>query len=74
MSLPGLFLTGKYDRNLIKVDQRATIQYDYMRENGQLPRIEDFGSPQEDTLTITLLNTHSLPKHSLDIAADVILM
>ena len=74
MSLPGLFLTGKYDRNLIKVDQRATEQYDYMRKNCQLPPIEDFGSLQEDTLTITLLNTRSLPKHSLDIAADVILM
>ena len=74
MLLDGLYLTGKYDRNAIKVDQRATEQYDHMRKNCQLPPIEDFGSLEEDTLTITLLNTRSLPKHSLDIAADAILM
>ena len=34
-SLDGLYLTGSYNRKALKVDQRATEQYDYMRKNCQ---------------------------------------
>ena len=34
-SLDGLYLTGSYNRKALKVDQRATEQYDHMRKNCQ---------------------------------------
>ena len=33
--LDGLYLTGSYNRKALKVDQRATEQYDHMRKNCQ---------------------------------------
>ena len=74
-SLDGLYLTGTYNRNSIKANRRAAEQYQYMRDNCQLIPIKDFEPAGEgSSLTITLLNTRSLPKHSADIAADDILM
>ena len=40
-SLDGLYLTGSYNRKALKVHQRATEQYDYIRKNCQFQRVED---------------------------------
>ena len=34
--LEGLFLTGVFNKNAVKFDQRATDEYQYMRQNSKL--------------------------------------
>ena len=64
-SLDGLYLTGSYNRKTLKVDQRATEQYDYMRKNCQFQRVEDDCSIADNSLVVTLLNVRSLTKQGM---------
>ena len=71
-SLDGLYLTGEYNASAIKADPRETIEYNNMRENYATKPI-DTCATLLSCLTITLLNTRSLKKHAVDIAADEVL-
>ena len=65
-----LYLTGSYNRKPLKVDQRATEQYDYMRKNCQFQRVEDDCSIADNSLLDTLQNVRSLTKHEIDVSYD----
>ena len=68
--LDGLYLTGSYNLKALKVDQRATEQYDYMRKNCQFQRVEDDCSIADNSLVVTLLNVRFLTKHEIDVSYD----
>ena len=72
-SLYGLYLTGEYNASAIKADPRATIEYNNLRENYAMKPIDACCATLLSSLTITLLNTRSLEKHAVDIAADEVL-
>ena len=72
-SLDGLYLTGEYNASAIKADPRATIEYNNLRENYAMKPIDACCATLQSSLTITLLNTRSLKKHAVDIAADEVL-
>ena len=69
-----LYLTGSYNRKPLKVDQRATEQYDYMRKNCQFQRVEDDCSIADNSLVVTLLNVRSLTKYEIDVSYDKSIM
>ena len=67
-----MHLLGKYHRNTIKVNQNAKKEYERLyKESLLLPPL--LLQTKSDTLTLTLLNTRSLQKHS-DILSDVDLL
>ena len=72
-SLDGLFLTGKYNRNVIKADQKATEEYQILRDKYPFKPLTCF-QLNTDNLIITLLNTRSLIAHSVDISAHPVLL
>ena len=68
-----MYLIGKYHRNTIKLNQNAKQEYERLHNESMwtpllLPQITS------DSLTITLLNTRSLRKHSDDILNDIALI
>ena len=69
-SLVGLYLIGTYNRKALKVDQRAKVQYDYMRKNCQFQKVEGHCDTTNNSLVITLLNVRSLMKQSIDVSFD----
>ena len=73
-SLDGLTLIGTFNKKAIRVDSRATEEYNFMRENCQYNRVEDIGNISDHSLILTLLNARSLGKHAADISSDKILM
>ena len=73
-SLNRLYLTRSYNRKALKVDQRATEQYDYMRKICQFQRVEDDCSIADNSLVVTLLNVRSLRKHGIDVSYDKSIM
>ena len=73
-SLDGLYLTVSYNRKALKVDQRATEQYEYMRQTCQFHRVEDDCSISDNSLVVTLLNVRSLRKHGIDVPYDKSIM
>ena len=73
-SLDGFYLPGSYNRKALKVDQRATEQYDYMRKNCQFQRVEDDCSIADNSLVVTLLNVRSLTKYEIDVSYDKSIM
>ena len=73
-SLDGLYLTVSYNRKALKVDQRATEQYEYMRKTYQFQRVEDDCSISDNSLVVTLLNVRSLRKHGIDVPYDKSIM
>ena len=64
-SLDGLYLTGSYNCKTLKLDQRTTEQYDFMRKNCQFQRVEDDCSIADNSLVVTLLNVRSLTKQGM---------
>lgn len=72
-SLAGLYLTGTFDKKHIRFDQRATDEYDCMRENHSIKHAEN-RKIDENSFTFTLLNVRSLPKHAIDIKCDKSIM
>ena len=73
-SLDGLYLTGSYNRKTLKVEQRTTEQYDYMRKNCQFQKIEDDCSIADNSLVVTLFNVRSLRKHGIEVSYDKSIM
>ena len=69
-SLNGLFLIGTYKSSAIKADQKAVLEYQRMRTESILELAHDCNPVNLESLTITLLNTRSLCKHSVDISCD----
>ena len=69
-TLDGLYLTGEFKASASKADPRATIEYNNLRENYAMKPIDTCCATLLSCLTITLLNTRSLKKHAVDIAAD----
>ena len=67
-----MHLFGEYHHNAIKVNQNAKKEYERLyKESLLLPPL--LLQTKSDTLTLTLLNTRSLQKHS-DILSDVDLL
>ena len=68
-------LIGKYNRNAIKVNKSAKKEYEHLWSECLLSPLS-FPKASNDTLTIALLNTRSLRRHSEaeDILSDVDLM
>ena len=65
-SLQGLFLTGKFNKAVIKADERTKIEYEYLRENQSLQtELESL-----DGISVMMCNVRSLKKHISDIKAD----
>lgn len=73
-NLNGLYLTGTSKLSAIKTDQRATEQYNTMKERSKIELVNNFGFITESSLIVTLLNTRSYNKHKDDILSDHILM
>ena len=68
-SLDGLFLTGYFQRDAIKANVEATNEYERLNNEALfVPPPISTASPI--TLTLTLLNTRSLRKHTIDITSD----
>ena len=42
-SLDGLSLIGTFDKSAVRVVNRATEEYDFMRENCQYDRVKEIG-------------------------------
>jgi len=72
-TLEGLYLTGNFKKSAIKVDTRATEQYNQMREHSKLKSM-DSCKVSDNSIIVTLLNTRSYNKHKNDIKCDRILM
>ncbi|XP_057310034.1 uncharacterized protein LOC130648031 [Hydractinia symbiolongicarpus] len=73
-SLDGMFLSGHFNTSAIKSDMRASVEYERLRQESVLQPLEHICPPSDNTLSITLLNTKSLPRHATDIDSDVALM
>ena len=73
-SLNALFLIDDYLRSAIRADRKAAGEYEILRQEYSVEPIEDYDLVSDSTLTITLLNTRSLRKHTIDIVHDNILM
>ena len=68
-NLEGLFLTGYFQRDTIKANVEATNEYERLNNEALfVPPPISTASPI--TLTLTLLNTRSLRKHTIDITSD----
>ena len=68
------YLAGSYTRKALKVEQRNTEQYDYMRKNCQFQRVEDDCSIANNSLVVTLLNVRPLRKNGIDVSYDKSIM
>ena len=68
-----MYLVIKYHRNAIKVNPNAKQEYERLHNESMLtPSL--LSQVTSDSLTITLLNTRSLRKHSDDILNDLALV
>ena len=68
-----MYLVGKYHRNAIKVNQNAKQEFERLHSESMLTPLL-LPQATSDSLTITLLNTRSLRKHSDDILNDMALV
>ena len=71
--LEGLHLTGTFKKSAIKADNRATQQYNHMREHSKVKSMNS-RKINDNSIVITLLNTRSYNKHKNDIKSDHVLM
>ena len=65
-SIDNLFLIGKYNHNVLKVNESAVAEYNRLREN----RFDTINTNYVgcNSLTVSLLNTQSLKRHAADIS------
>ena len=73
-SLNGLYVTGEYESSAIKAGPRAIHEYERMREESVITPNADFRMLADNSLTITLLNIRSFPKHVVDIGHSEMLL
>ena len=70
-SLEGLFLTGKFDKKVIVVDERVKTEYDYLRQEQMLESLN--GEDQLENkvfLEFKICNVQSLSRHIVDMRSD----
>ena len=72
-TLENMHLIGNYNQNAIKVNKSAKKESERLYSECLLSPLS-FSKASNDTLTIALLNTRSLRRHSEDILSDVYLM
>ena len=66
----GLFLIGEYNRNAIRVNNEAGLEYERLRNSCSLKNNHSFLSvtqPSDKYLHVSLLNVRSLKKHADDV-------
>ena len=65
-SIDNTFLTGKYNRNVFKVNESTVVECSRLREN----RLETINADYVDcnSLTVPLSNTRFLKRHAADIS------
>ena len=65
-SIENLFLIGKYNSNVFKLNKSPIVEYSRLREN----RLDTIYTDYVDcnSLTVSLLNTRSLKRHAADIS------
>jgi len=68
-NINGLFLIGEFTEKAIRVNTKADTEYERLRKESAFQPLEDLDIVPH-SITITLLNTRSLRKHSIDISAD----
>ena len=73
-SLNGLYLIGEYKSSAIKADPRAIHEYERMRDESVITPNANCGMLTDNSLTITLLNVRSFPKHVIDICHSEMLL
>ena len=72
-TLNGLYLTGPFNIEAFKADEKAFPEYERLRSDCVLPDLPGI-TRSTDSITFTLLNTRSLRKHAKDIKSDKHLM
>ncbi|XP_066910247.1 uncharacterized protein [Clytia hemisphaerica] len=72
----GLFLIGEYSRNAIRVNTEAGLEYERLRRNCCLQKVQTFSSVSTSPkhLNISLLNIRSMNKHAVDLKKSENLM
>ena len=68
-SMNKMYLIGSYNKAALKVNESAKKEYERLRSEGLFTSQPHF-AVTETLIAITLLNTHSLKLHDLDIAMD----
>ena len=68
-SFNGIYIVGVFSGKVIRADPRALQEYERMHLESYLS-IEDVDDPQNQSLTVTLLNIRSINKHLIDLAYD----
>ena len=71
--LENMHLIGNYNRNAIMVNKSAKKEYEHLYSECLLSPLS-FPKATNDTLTIALVNTRSLRRHSEDTLSDIDLM
>ena len=75
-NINGLFLTGEYDRKAIRANKEAGLEYELLRKDRPVHKVESFSSASTPGkhVQISLLNVRSLKKHAIDITKCKTLM
>ena len=68
-NMDGLFLTGNYSRETIRVNTHANEEYERINHDAPFIPLEKV-STSDNCLVFGLFNTRSLKKHAIDIASD----
>ena len=68
-SMNKMYLIGSYNKESLKVNESAKEEYKRLRSGGLL-KSQSHLALTETSITITLLNTHSMKLHVLDFAMD----
>ena len=68
-SFEGLFILGTFNVNAIRANPKAIEEYNRMRSESMLT-IDNTVDVDDNTLTVTLLNTRSFRKHAVDLGCD----
>ena len=71
-SLEGLFLTGKFDKKVIVVDERVKAEYDYLRQEQMLESLNNENQLENNVfLELKICNVQSLGRHIVDMRSDL---
>ena len=70
-SLEGLFLTGKFDKKVIVVDERVKAEYDYLRQEQLLESLNNENQLENNVfLELKICNVQSLGRHIVVMRSD----
>ena len=68
--IANMYLVGEYSQSAIRVNVAAKLEYERLRNDCTLSPLRQT-SVSKSSLTLTLLNVHSLRKHVSDIMKDI---